>query len=205
MTTDQIIVAHDLHRAIADLGGGLFFGCIATIGFVWLGIVRGPFSGLIAFFIFSILGVFLTSWAHTFSPTEGRDVIRTCAAVAGAAIAGIVTISIVHRAPATAMIGLFSILAGGGSVVALWLYAPHQNLVLLVEIIGIVAFLGFAAIVAMLMDRRHAREIQNTRLINMRNAEPARIERMDSTALTVRRAPGAPQLQKRGERLPWRT
>ena len=159
-------LAINLHRSFADFGGGICFGIALTLALVWAAVVRGPVTGLLSLFLGTVFGIAVISWAHTVSFADGREIAKTFAAVGGCAIAAIVTIEIVRRAPETAMLAIFSILAGVGATVALWLYAPHENLLLLVVIVGIVTFLACMGMLALSIDRRHAREIQNPRVVN---------------------------------------
>ena len=70
----------------------------------------------------------------------------------------------IERMPATALLACVTVLSGGALIGALALYAPPKNLFLLVIVVGLVAFVAVIAICALALDRKHAREIQNSRV-----------------------------------------
>lgn len=175
MDQDTAILINDLHRSFADVGFALIFGAIVTVALVWAAIVRGPLTGALSFFLGFFIGLALFSWAGSASPAESHEVVQACAIIIGCSIFGMVAISIVQRAPPTALLAIFSILAVGVLIGVLALWADFANLFLLMVCLLFVGLVAAIAILAWAVVRKEELAAQREQIPWRREPEPPRI------------------------------
>jgi hypothetical protein len=156
------------------LGLGIFLAIVLVVGFVALGAFRSRFSGyLIALIVYAVFAcVCLAMWAQHLVFKPNPEALKYLGYIIGAVSLALVLEAIVKRAPPGVLLAISSIVVGGGMVGSVVLFAPYKNFVLLVAIVAILALVIIIAMSMLLIDRRHAREVQHPRINNYYGQTP---------------------------------
>jgi len=156
MTTDHAILLRDIttnmNSALAALGFGFIMGIFALLILVKAGVKPGAVSILTVVLGVGALCVCFAAWAQSwhfhFRLDWSVEVIRILGIVAACAIAGIILLRIVERAPPAALFACLAALSVCGLLGALAIWAPPHNLLLLIVALLIIAILAALMIIA---------------------------------------------------------
>jgi hypothetical protein len=149
---------------INNFGGALGFGIVmglALLPALFLAGIQPSKSSLFLLVATAILVcVCIALWAQkldlTFHPSPEH--LRVVGYIIAATALAVIVAEIVRRAPEAALFSCLAMILGCGLFGALWMFAPRENLILLVFIVTLLTFGAIAAIAMWAIDRRHARE-----------------------------------------------
>ena len=147
----------------AATGFGLAMGIALIPALLLAGMRPSKFTFALLVATVALVCICLALWAQNLRLDHvNLDAIKAIAWTAAGIVATIIVgrsiQSIVERAPPTALVVIFSILAGCVLCAGLVLFAPYHNLLLILFIVLILALTVAVTVLAWATDRRHARE-----------------------------------------------